>query len=309
VTDPGLIGPACVTRRLTEQLEPLLGSMSTDQRCVVLRRDAPATERERVNFRPSPHDGVRLGDCTRSQRELVMRLLAVALSPETFLRVCSIMSMEDVIAQQSGWRKDQQACDYWFAVDLWGMGFRKVLFEGHHISVSVVWNETDVSVSPIFLGAYPARVAMQGIDLFRPLALEAELGRDIVQRDHESVMEVPTPPDLLRSGVSEFPESTAGVAFGDLSFASRQSVIKLLNCYLSRAAAGANHTLVRSLHASQLRFQWRGALDPREDHYYLLHDGRNICIEYINQRHAEFEANHEHTLMRSPSHDFGAGIA
>ena len=53
-------------------------------------------------------------------------------------------------------------------------------FEGHHLSVTMTVVDGVVSPAPMFLGANPARVDLAGRPVLRPLAVEEDMGRELL---------------------------------------------------------------------------------------------------------------------------------
>jgi hypothetical protein len=76
--------------------------------------------------------------------------------------------------------------------------------------------------------------------------------------------------------------------------------------YLARLPAGLAESEARRVLApdAEVHFAWEGPSHPGLGHYYRI-QGPDLLIEYDNTANA---ANHAHTVLRRPEHDFGGDV-
>ncbi len=269
-------------------------------------------KRRWLEYRPRPRPGVSLADLTPNARKAAHRLLATALSPAAYAQAMAVLALEEVLDRREGWRRGRHSDDYRVivfgepAADVFGWRF-----EGHHLSVTMTVAGDAVSPAPVFLGANPARVDHTGRPVLRPLAVEEDLGREVLlsmrpaQRARAVLAD--EAPDDIRSGVDpRAPARTepAGVAAADLDPGSRALLHQLLAVYLGRLddpIAAAEH---RRLDGHDLHFAWEGPPGPGSRHYYRLQSD-DLLIEYDNTTE---DGNHAHTVLRRPRSDFGEDV-
>ena len=154
-----------------------LDSLSADQKA---RATFPfdSEERLRWHFIPNemfPRKGLMIKDMNEAQRRLAHDLLRSGLSARGYLKVTSIIELEDILkAIETGGKMARNKEEYLFSVfgtpaakGHWGWRV-----EGHHISLRFAVADgaasNSISSSPIFLGSNPAEVR-DGERFFRPL--------------------------------------------------------------------------------------------------------------------------------------------
>jgi hypothetical protein len=283
-------------------------------------------QRRRIEYRPSPRPGVGLGELDRTGRKNAHRLLATALSPHAYAQAMAIIALEEVLDRGEGWWRFRHSNDYSVVVygDPGGDGPWAWRFEGHHLSLTMTLDGDRVSPTPVFFGANPARTSFAGHDLLRPLGMEEDVARALLDAmdpaTRAAAIVADEPPPDIRSG--PHPDTAAGweprgVPAGRLGPVARALLDQLVAVYLARlpadlaanlaAAAGAGGGGAAGRGggaAGELYFAWEGSLLPRAGHYYRV-EGPDVLIEYDNQ---DDDANHAHTVLRRPGGDFGADV-
>ncbi|HEV7899631.1 MAG TPA: DUF3500 domain-containing protein [Planosporangium sp.] len=266
-----------------------------------------------IEYRPRPRPGISLADLSGAARKAAHRLLATALSPHAYAQAMTIISLEEVLDRAEGWARGRHSNDYWVNVfgdptggDPWGWRF-----EGHHISVTMTVDGDRLYPTPVFLGANPATVSYAGHPVVRPLALEEELGRallDAMGPDGRALaVTADTAPRDITSEQKprvDAPVTPAGVPAHRLGPAARDLLDRLVAVYLDRlppelARAEADRIDRRALH-----FAWEGPVRPGAGHYYRI-QAPDLLIEYDNTQN---DANHAHTVLRRPASDFGGDV-
>jgi Protein of unknown function (DUF3500) len=97
-----------------------------------------------------------------------------------------------------------------------------------------------------------------------------------------------------------------GIPAAELGRDQRELLRALLGTYLDRAPAGVS-PLPRYDHEATLdpvHFAWAGPTEPGAPHYYRI-QGPDLLIEWDNTQR---QANHAHSVWRSPGSDFGLDV-
>src|SRR6202022_4619321 len=114
--------------------------------------------------------------------------------------------------------------------------------EGHHVSVNATLCDGTVRLTPLFLGANPAVVLDGGRLAIAPLALEEQLGFQLLhsltcEQRSAAVLADIAPPDILSRNQPrlELPRPAAGgVPLAALTGAGKSAASELLALYLGR---------------------------------------------------------------------------
>jgi hypothetical protein len=291
------------------------------------RRDWSYWPRERV--------GLKVDVMHAKHRALLHELLWTALSAEGYHKMINIMQLEYVLQPVSTTGFPRGIEEY--TVTLFGEPSQTQpwawRFEGHHVSLSVsIVPGAGISVTPAFLGADPAEVAVGPLAGFRVLRVEEDLGRalaisldarqrtqGILEGDAEFNAHVArfgfayennTPWDLIASNIMKDPARWEewrealrpdGIKVADLNPEQRALVAALLDEILGvyRPAFAAKYW--KTVELDDLSFAWIGSLEPKQPHYYRL-QGPDFVFEYDN---AQGNGNHIHEVWRSRAGDFG----
>lgn len=286
----------------------LLDRLGDEQRA--LAHHPLADQRLRwLEYRPAPRPGACLADLDRSARKAAHRLLATGLSPHAYAQAMTIVALEEVLDRQEGWRRGRHSNDFWVVVygdprdDAWAWRF-----EGHHLSVTMTVTDGEVHPTPVFLGANPAAVRYADRPVVRPLAVEEDLARALLEAmdgpARRAAVVADEPPFDIRSG----PEPVAadriaplGVPGDRLSPTARELLAALTTLYCARLPEELAAREAARIDARELHFAWEGAIRPGLGHYYRI-QGPDLLIEYDN---TDNDANHAHTVLRRPRSDFG----
>ena len=287
-------------------------ALSEQQRPVALRSFDDTAARHHIEYRPRPRPGVSLAELGTTGRKAAHRLLATALGEHAYAQAMAVLALEEVLDRQEGWRRGRHSDDYRVVLfgapgdDRWAWRF-----EGHHVSVTMTVVDASVSPAPLFLGANPARVAHAGRTVLRPLAVEEDLGRELLLAmapgtRRLAVVADEAPADI-RSAThprAEHRLEPAGVAGTDLRPGERALLDQLLALHLDRlppALAEAEH---RRIAGGPVHFAWEGPPGPGCRHYYRI-QAHDLLIEYDN---TTADGNHAHTVLRRPHSEFGADL-
>jgi hypothetical protein len=273
--------------------------------------DEPA--RRWLEYRPRPRPGVCLADLDIAGRKAAHRLLATALSPSAYAQAMAIVALEEVLDRAEGWRRGRHSGDYWIAVfgdpgrdDRWAWRL-----EGHHLSVTMTVVDDQVSPAPVFFGANPAAVRYAGRAVSRPLGVEEDLGRALLDAlgpagRAAAIVADEAPTDIISATHARVdgPLEPLGVPADRLGPTGRALLDQVVALYLDRLPPELAVREATRLAGGQLHFAWAGPTGPGQRHYYRV-QGDDLLIEYDN---TSDDGNHAHTVLRRPASDFGADI-
>ena len=263
--------------------------------------------------------GVRLGLLSLPQRRLGHEMLRTVLSPEGYLRVQAIRSLERILEATevgTGLARDADAYTFQFFGDPlrdepWAMKF-----EGHHVSVNATVAHGDLRATPLFLGASPAEVPTGSDAGLRVMAPQQDLARALVvtltpaQRKIAVEAEF-SPGDTIPVGTPVALPSPTGLSAEDMSPLQRQLLVRIIasfadNLSATRAAEALQRVDAHGIDA--LHFRWRGGVDPGDSFSYWI-QGPTVAIQFDMFDDGPGEgANHIHAMWRDPTRDFGQDL-
>jgi hypothetical protein len=217
--------------------------------------------RSEWTYLPGERPGVALADLDRRASVAAFRLIATGLSPTAFAQAAAIMALEDVLDAMEDGRLGRHRGDYWLVVfgdpddDAWGWRVG-----GHPVSVNATWTPDGLRLTPLFLGANPARTVSHGRVVSAPLEPEESLGFDLVaalDRDARTraVISDDAPSDIVTKDATRVrgqPEPT-GVPIDRLDGVAGRIAADLIGVYLDRFPEGCPRPP-----ADDLRFAWAG---------------------------------------------------
>ncbi|MET7751560.1 DUF3500 domain-containing protein [Micromonospora sp. NPDC005367] len=304
--------------------DPLPEQMRTAAGALLTALDEPAradasyrfddTDARRwLEYRPRPRPGVCLDDLDRLGRKAAHRLLATALSPAAYAQAMAIVALEEVLDRAEGWSRGRHSGDYWVAVfgdpardDRWAWRL-----EGHHLSVSMTVVDDQVSPAPIFFGANPAAVRHAGHPVSRPLGVEEDLARALLDAvgpaaRAAAIIADDAPDDIISATRPRVDGQLTplGVPADRLGPTGRALLDQLLAVYLDRLPPELAIREARRLDGRELHFAWAGPTCPGRRHYYRI-QGDDLLIEYDS---TSDDGNHTHTVLRRPASDFGHDV-
>jgi hypothetical protein len=267
-------------------------------------------ERFNWGYTPRSRRGLATGDLSAGQRELLNDVLRSGLSEVGYRKAAGIVELEPILGEIEG-SSFRDPARYHFTLfgdpsqQPWGWRF-----EGHHLSINATHTARGTSMTPMFLGANPARVPTGPRAGLRVLASEEILGRqmlsalDPLQRAR-AIINVRAPSDIVTGTDRAFSlDRFEGLPASAMNPAQRQLLMRLIANYVTnapKAVADSEMATIRQNGIEKLHFAWAGGERPGQPHYYRVH-GPTIVIEYDNTQNG---ANHIHTVWRKPGGDFG----
>jgi hypothetical protein len=308
---------ASTTAEMTRAAQAFLVELDEKQ---IERLELPFSDRYRRDwhFVPRERRGLALADLEVEARGRLRKLLATALSERGMRHIDGIVELEGVLRdlestpERLAIGRDPER----YTITLFGKPSEKEpwawRFEGHHLSLNFTSVGPDrVSVTPLFFGASPARVAKGPSTGKRVLGEEEDLARALVrsfdaeQRKEVSPADFSVPGDVVlgpQRGASF--QKPSGLAATSMTEAQREALGDLVELYAANlqpdfvltALARARNEGVDALH-----FLWVGGVEDGEPHYWRV-QGKSFAIELDNTQDG---ANHVHTLWRDFRNDFG----
>jgi hypothetical protein len=297
-------------------------SLSADQKAKVAF-PFDSDEWLRWHFIPNemfPRKGLMIKDMTETQRRLAHDLLRSGLSASGYLKVTSIIELEDILkAIETGGKMARNREEYLFSVfgtpgqkGRWGWRV-----EGHHISLRFAIGDGavtgNIASSPMFLGSNPAEVRDGEKKGQRVLAAEEDAARALLMAlpadlQKQAIVNAVAPTDILTANKNDIaPLPDQGVLYSALPAKQQALLIQLIEVYagnMEAEVAAGRMAKIRSAGLDGIRFAWLGEIEKGKKHYYLV-QGPTFLIEYDNTQN---NGNHVHSVWRDFNGDFGRDI-
>lgn len=268
------------------------------------------------HYVPRNRPGVKLGDLSDAQKHLLHDLLQTALSDSGYLKVTDIMWLETVLAELENNPRSRDVGKY--VIQLYGdptdesaaWGWR---FEGHHLSINLLYADGSVSVTPMFLGTNPAVVPTGPLAGKRVLADEHNLALELAQsmsaEQREKMMIGEKPRDVItgpgREGSLANPE---GIHITDLTVDQLillGGICETYFCNITFQNWGILNEHLRTVHVAgeqDVHFAWAGPTDGSGPFYYRIHSP-TFVIEYSVQN-----GNHVHGVFHDLTDPLGEDL-
>lgn len=315
---PRLVGTAVADRssgaKIVDAARAFLASLDEKQRAAATF-DYSDKERFNWHFIPRDRKGLAFKDLSESQREKFDALLAAALSKVGHETVHDVRFLEAVLQKIEGAGRRFSRDPELYFVSVFGKpdvrGAWAWRFEGHHLSINFALQGDDVvSPTPYFLGANPALVPEGPRKGLRVLAGVEDIARSLVkslddeQRGEAIGKDKPIEVSGTTSRVYEgpFPPGIKGKA---LQAPQKEMLRKLIRGYTKHLAADIRKTIEDAMERDdgldRVQFAWRGGLEPREGHSYVVH-GPTFVASYANFQGG---ALHIHSGLRYLPREFG----
>ena len=294
-----------------------ISSLNADQKNkAVLALDDP--KKEDWHFFPSTmfeREGIALKELNSEQKKKLHSLLQSVLSKSGYEKTIEVIELENVLKELGGDPVMRDAEKYFTTFygnpmtdDLWSMSF-----EGHHISLNFTVSGDEVIASPRFWGANPAMIPEGPRKGERTLAMEEDLGFDLINSMDEdqlkkAIFQEKSFRDIVTLNLPKIsPLEPVGVSYNEMNSDQQKKLIKLINQYIDTmpsktAKARRKQLLAEDL--SSLYFGWVGAKELGSAHYYRV-QGKTFLIEFDNSQN---NANHIHTVWRDFDGDFGRDL-
>jgi hypothetical protein len=273
-------------------------------------------------YLPGARSGLALSELTPDHRALCLELVRSALSPWGFNCLIDVFGLESAFRE---WEEMNGTVeferDYWIRFygqpsDAHPWAWR---LSGHHVTIHAAIVGEHVSLTPLFLGADPAEVAVDvkgPISRYagaRVLRAEEELARKLVlsmapEQRQLAIVDQAAPRDIQtrRDPVAFLAGVPKGIPFTRLDDEQQSTLRLLARVYFDRSTAELAERARSEFDAdsANLSFAWAGGTERAEGHYYAIR-GSEMLIEYDN---VENGANHIHTVLRHRTKDWGRDL-
>lgn len=306
---PALAHPPGV--EIAAAVKTFLAALTPEQRGKV-KFEFANSERVNWHFVPRERKGLSFAELTPAQKHLAHGVLASALSHHGYFKAVTIMSLEQILFDLENKSPRRNPDLYYFSVfgqpgvNNWGLRI-----EGHHLSLNcTARGDKILATTPNFLGSNPAEVRSGPRAGLRVLALEDDLGHELVKSLDARQLAVAlvtnvAPKDILTSDARRAMRlEPPGLSADKINKAQRATLTALIKEYLGRnraELAEADWKQVKAAGWSKIYFAWAGGVQPGQGHYYRV-QGPSFLLEYDNTQDV---ANHIHSVWRDFKNDFG----
>ncbi len=288
----------------------LMTSLSAEQKAKMhFARSDPRMKTWRYTA-ATTREGVSLKELDESQKGKFLNLLRVSLSAAGYEKSRNVMALDDILG---GYGNDSEL--YWATV--YGTpstdGDWAWRLEGHHLFFLFAMKDGQMTVSPNFMGANPARVTSGEREGLRALAEEEDRGYELMSmldKDEQAkaVISAQIPDDIFTGpGREDALKEPAGLALGGLSDAKKAALFDLIRTYVGRLPKADADRQMEKIESTlnQTHLAWMGPVRADQRWYYRIH-GPEILIEFdhaggggLNQH------NHVHSMWHVPGRDYG----
>ncbi len=268
------------------------------------------------HYVPKERKGISLKELDKKQKDLVHELLDSAMSRKGLIKANTIIDLEKVLFEMEKKNPIRDSENYFVLIfgepsekGTWGWRF-----EGHHLSLNftIVKGEF-VTGTPHFMGSNPGEVMEGEKKGTRPLALEEDLGRQLVTALDEDQRKTAIFSDValkeIVSGASRTvkPLEPAGLAFSDMNKEQGELLLNVMREYIYRyraEIADDDWKKIRTAGFEDIHFAWAGSIEKGKGYYYRV-QGPTFLLECDN---TQGNANHIHTVWRDFQNDFGEDL-
>ena len=272
------------------------------------------------HFIPRTRKGIPLKEMTGEQKALAHALLASGMSQGGYMKVETIISLEQVLAsiEQGRGANVRDTENYFFNIfgnpdtfarEPWGWRV-----EGHHLSLNfTIAGDAGVAGGPIFMGSNPAEVRTGPRAGLRVLGEEEDLARKFVEslssdQRAKAIMPGNAPGDILSLALPKaVPLQASGILMTDLDAGQKEALNAIVVFYAERLRpeiSGVQLGRIMKAGVDKIGFAWAGPIERGKPHYYRI-QGPTFLIEYDN---TQGNANHVHSVWRDFDGDFGEDI-
>ena len=315
---PSAAEDAAVERAAAEMAQAATNfwnSLSPDQQA---KAAFPFDDEERFNWHYIPRErkGLTWNDMDPAQQALAHAFLASGLSNRSYQQAETIMSLDQILKElENGKGPRRDSGNYAFTVfgtpgpkTTWGWRV-----EGHHLSMNFTLADGRAVAAPVFMGTNPAEVRQGPRKGLRVLAVEEDLGWELIKslgeaQRKKATIDGKSPAEIITSNARKAnPGAPVGVPGSEMTPAQKKLLMTLVEYYAYRLRpelAGQDLARIDRAGFEKIYFAWAGGLEPGEGHYYRLH-GPTFLVEFDNTQN---QANHIHTVWRDATDDFGEDL-
>ena len=317
---------------LVKTTTSFLNSLSPDQRkqTVFSFTDSARLKWTNLPVGLVPRPGIQYGSLSEASKIAFHGVLSTALSSQGYLKLTSIMQLDDILNQlyQDAYDKGDIKEDlltrlqnlkwahdnYYISVfgepsdAAWGLNFG-----GHHMALSLTIVDKKLLVTPLFIGTDPALIEHGKYAGWRVLSKEEDYGFLLLNfltdsQKAKAITSTEVPQDIITNpkGAQRI-DSYYGISAKDFT-KDQLEVLKLL---IQEYTHDFDHETAHRLYDQIIKtgiekvyFAWIGSQEKLKPHYYII-NSPDILIEYDNFQN---KGNHIHAILREKGKDFGGDL-
>jgi hypothetical protein len=280
-----------------------------------------------------PRAGIRYGELSEKSRIAFHEMLSSVLSSQGYLKIGSIMQLDDILniliqqafdkGEMDSQRLKQLQNLRWgyenYFICLWGIPDESkpwgVSFGGHHLALNLTMRGNSISFTPLFIGTDPAQPQTSKWAGWRVLSKEEDYGFMLLhflsaEQKAKAILNQATPKDIITNpGSSQRITTYYGIAAREFNQDQLEVFKILIQEYLHNFEHHVAHGLYEKILKTgfdKIYFAWIGGTERHTPHYYII-NGPDFLIEYDNVGF-ENDGNHIHAILREKNNDFGADI-
>jgi hypothetical protein len=302
------------TARIAAAANKFLASLNENQRSNVVYDFKDNAQRKRWSNLPTTsvkRGGLRIGDLTGPQRELVQSLLAAALSRQGHQKINQITEADELLKKSPNQRQFGRD-EYYISFLGQPSGDQSWMLQygGHHLGLNITFVGSHATLAPSHTGAQPAIYEIEGKTV-RPLGQESHKAFALVSsleaaQRKEAVLGFQIRDLVLgpgRDGQTIQPEGIKGSA---LAPKQRDMLLDLASEWTDIMSETFAKSKMQELseHIAETWFAWSGPMEKGAAAYFRI-QGPTVFIEYAPQRLGGDLTKHIHTIYRDPTNDYG----
>lgn len=271
-------------------------------------------ERSNWFYTPVPRKGLALHDMKPYQRQLAMAMIAAGLSQRGFIKVVSIMSLDEILLTvEPTPRRDPD--NYYISIfgdpsETGQWGYR---VEGHHVSQNYTLVNGKVQDAPSFFGSNPAEVMDGPRKGLRVLANEEDLALAVVNsltpdQRKVAIFDAKAPGDIIttNSRQAALNGQPNGLSASAMTAPERAKLQDLLDEYCSNMPeeiAALREAQIKKA-GTNIWFAWAGGTEHGQPNYYRVQTA-DFLVEFDK---TQSNGNHIHSVWRDFTNDFGRDL-
>jgi len=303
------------------------------QQIIIQFEDSLRTKWTNLPVGLAKRSGLRYGQLSEESKIKFHHLLATIFSSQGYLKVTSIMNLDDILniiyeamydknlisdedylqIRALNWNYNNYFISIWDTpnnTNPWGLKF-----EGHHISINVSMIGDKYSVTPLFLGTDPAEVNLGKYAGLRVLSKEEDYGLRLInllsdEQKAIATLDQEVPGDIItnpagKRNITEY----QGIKAADLTSNQKRILELLIKEYITNLENYKSEEYLNKIEKSgidQIYFAWIGSYEIRKPNYYII-NGPDFLIEYDNVGFQK-DGNYIHSIWREKGNDFGEDI-
>lgn len=262
-----------------------------------------------------PRPGLSFGDLSATQRDAVMHLLQVALSPKGYQKVLDIMGSDQALSETG--------TDYCSGIHCYTIGVFGNLsttapwmleFGGHHLALNLVLAGEHGVITPTLTGAQPSVYTSNGKTV-RALAAENDKAFDLLNaldenQQKQAILNYHVGDLVLGPGNAEQIIQPEGLKASAMNEHQRAMLLSLISEWAEIVNDAYAKPRMAEIKAGLIDtyFAWSGPTTHQPgqngNSYYRI-QGPKVVIEFSPQDTNGDPTLHVHTMYRDPTDDYG----